>query len=96
MSGPASVAFTMSPGQISDPINAGGSGVVIALLQSQEPSAAEFAQQKEPLRENLLQRKRAEIMQVFAENLRNRMRQDGTIRVNDKEEKRLLGSQAGS
>src|SRR5712671_6268232 len=73
MSGPAAIAFTMSPGQISPPLNAGGNGVVIALLQSEQPSAAEFEKQKEQIRESLLQRKRSEIMQLFAENLRNRM-----------------------
>ena len=43
MSGQASVAFTMKPGDISGPIDSGGNGVVLSLLEVQSPTDADFA-----------------------------------------------------
>lgn len=96
MSGPASAVFTMKPGDISGPINAGGSGVVLSLLEKQEPSPADFESAKEGLREGLLQRKRNEVMEVFAANLRTRMEKDNTIRINKQEWDRITAREAGS
>ncbi|MCU1286904.1 MAG: PpiC-type peptidyl-prolyl cis-trans isomerase [Acidobacteriales bacterium] len=96
MSGPAAVAFDMSPGQISGALAIGQKGAVIALKEKQEPSSADYAKQQEQLRQQLTQRKRGEVMQLFAENLRQRMQKDGSIKVNAQEEKRLFGSLAGS
>ncbi len=41
MSGQASVAFNMKPGEISGPINSGADAVVLAVLESQQPSDAD-------------------------------------------------------
>jgi peptidyl-prolyl cis-trans isomerase D len=92
MTGPAAVAFDMSPGQISGPIQAGRNGVVIALKEKQEPTAADYDKQKEQVRQTLLQSKRGEVMQLFVEKLRQRLEKDGTIKINAKEEKRLFGA----
>ncbi len=96
MSGPAAVAFTMKPGDISTPINTGRDGVVLQLTEKQEPSPADFDKAKEALRENLLQRKREQTMELFASNLRDRLQKEKKIRINDEEWKRLTGNVEGS
>lgn len=90
MAGPASVAFTLKPGEISGPIPAGRNGVVISLLEKQEPGAAEFAQSKEQIQEQVLGQKRSEMMELFASNLRQRMEKDGKIRIYQKEMERIM------
>jgi peptidyl-prolyl cis-trans isomerase D len=96
MSGPVAVAFDMQPGQISGPIAAGQKGVVIALVDKQQPSAADYDKQKEQVREQLLQQKRGQVMNLFAAKLHERMQKDGKIKVNAQEEKRLFGSTPAS
>src|SRR4029077_348125 len=54
MSGPASVAFTMKPGEISAPISSGSNAVVLAVLENQQPSEADFAAKRDQLRDQLL------------------------------------------
>jgi hypothetical protein len=44
----------------------------------------------------LLAQKRGEVMQLFADNLRQRMQKDGSIKINAQEQKRLLGPQSTS
>ena len=44
LAGAAEIVFTMKPGEISGPVPVGSNGVVFALLDKQEPSAAEFDQ----------------------------------------------------
>ncbi len=96
MGGPASAAFSMKAGDISGPINTGRDGVVLQLLEKQEPSPTEFQQAKEGLREQVLQRKRDEVMQLFAANLRDRLEKEKKIRINEQEWKRLTGMETGS
>jgi peptidyl-prolyl cis-trans isomerase D len=96
MSGPASVAFSMKPGQISDAVVLGRNGAVLAVTQLQEPSPAEFEQKREEIRENLVQRKRMEMLEAYAESVRTRMQKAGDIQINATEQKRLLGQAAGS
>ena len=93
MSGPASVAFDMKPGEISNAIENGGSGVVFAVVEKQQPSAAELAKTKEQVRERLLQQKREQRLQMFVTDVRDRMQKDGKIRVNKDEWNRLTGGQ---
>ncbi|MCU1308425.1 MAG: PpiC-type peptidyl-prolyl cis-trans isomerase [Acidobacteriaceae bacterium] len=96
MTGPGAVAFDMSQGQISGPISSGRNGVVIEVKEKQEPSATDFAKQQDQVRQGLLQQKRGEVMQLFANNLRQRMQKDGSIKINAQEQKRLLGPQSTS
>jgi peptidyl-prolyl cis-trans isomerase D len=89
MSGAAAAVFSMKFGDISAPINTGSGGVVIALLEKQAPPAADFDKDKEQIREELVQRKRNQMMQLFAVNLRQKMQKEGKIRINQKELERL-------
>ncbi len=88
-SGPVSAVFDMKPGEISQPINTGRNGVVISLLDKQEPPAAQFAASKDRLRDQLLEKKRNQFLDVFAFNLQQRMEKDGKIKINQQELKRI-------
>jgi len=96
MSGPAEVAFNMKPGQISAPINAGRGGVVFAVTERQEPSPDELAASKDRIRESLLQKKRQEVLENFASNLRAEMEKGGKIRYNKEERDKLMNPHLGN
>ena len=89
MTGPASAAFTMKPGDISGPITTGESGAVLQLEDKQAPSSDELAQQKDQIRDGLLQQKEEELFGVFVSNLRTQMEKSGKIKVNQEELKNL-------
>jgi peptidyl-prolyl cis-trans isomerase D len=89
LSGAAEVVFTMKPGDISAPVPVGENGVVFALVDRQEPAASEFDQQKDQIRQTILQRKRGEAIQLYIASLKDKMQKDGKIRINDKEIQRL-------
>lgn len=95
LSGPASVVFTMKPGEISGPISAGTNGVVISLLDRQAPSEADFAAKKDQIRDALLQSKKQDTLEVFVGNLRQQMQKSGKIQVNEREMKNLTKGQGG-
>ena len=89
MSGQASVAFNMKPGEISGPINSGSNGVVIALLENQKPDEADFAAKRDQVRDQLLQGKQQELFGLFISNLRDSMEKSGKIKINQEEMKAL-------
>ena len=95
MTGQASVAFTMKPGEISGPIRAGANGVVLTVIERHEPSLAEFEQSKDQIRERLLANRRADLMEIYLEKLRDRMKQDGRLKINQKELERITRSRGG-
>jgi peptidyl-prolyl cis-trans isomerase D len=97
MTGQAAVAFNMKPGEISGPINSGENGVVIALLENQQPTDADFAAKRDQTRDSLLQSKQQEIFGLFVTNLRDGMEKSGKIRINQEEMKALTrtGSEQG-
>jgi len=100
MSGPASAAFDLKPGEISAPISAGASGtsgVVLEVIEKQPPAETDFASKKDQIRDSLLQNKQQELFEVFVSNLRQQMQKDGKIRTNQDELKKLTrgGNAAG-
>jgi parvulin-like peptidyl-prolyl isomerase len=94
MSGQASVAFNMKPGDISGPINSGSDAVVIHLLESQPPTEAEYAAKRDQIRDSLLQGKQQERFGLFVSNLVDEMTKSGKIKRNEEELKTL--SRSGS
>jgi peptidyl-prolyl cis-trans isomerase D len=94
MAGPASVAFTMKPGEISGPITNGGNGVVISMLESQPPSEADFAAKRDQIRDSLLQNRQQELFALFISNVREQMEKSGKIKVNQEEMKALTRSRS--
>ncbi len=95
MSGQASVAFSMKPGDISGPIQAGPNGAVLKVLEVQEPTEAQMKQDWDKARESLVEQKRQEFENLYVENLRSTLEKEGKIKINKKEMERLT-SLAGS
>jgi peptidyl-prolyl cis-trans isomerase D len=89
MTGEASVAFGMKPGDISGPIQGAGNGAVISVLEVQAPSAGDFAAKQDQIRDGLLQTKQQEIFALFLTNLRDQMEKSGKIKINQDEMKAL-------
>ena len=97
MTGEASVAFNMKPGEISAPINNGANGVVISVLEAQPPADADFSAKRDQIRETLLQGRKQEIFGLFVSSLRDQMEKSGKIKINQDELKALTraGSEPG-
>ncbi|HZU21651.1 MAG TPA: peptidyl-prolyl cis-trans isomerase [Terriglobales bacterium] len=91
MSGPASVAFDMQPGEISNAIDTGAGAVVFTVLEKQQPSANEAAQGREQTRETLLQQKRQQRLSMFIADVRSRLEKQGKIKINQAELNRISG-----
>jgi len=93
MSGQASVAFTMKPGEISGPINGGaGSAVVLAVLEDQTPTDADYAAKRDQIRDQLLLQRQQERFMIFIAGLVDEMTKSGKIRKNAEEIKALTKS----
>jgi peptidyl-prolyl cis-trans isomerase D len=93
MSDAASAAFSMKPGEISGPLRPQtGNGVVLALLQSQEPSSEELEKGKREVRDQLLQQKRNLTMELFVSNLRKKMDDEGKVKLNKQEMDRIASA----
>ena len=95
MAGAGSVVFTMKPGDISAPVNLGGSGAVLSVVQKQDPTDAEFAEKKDQIRDSLIQTRENEQFGLFVNNLRQQMEKAGKIKINEKEMKGLTRSAPG-
>jgi peptidyl-prolyl cis-trans isomerase D len=97
MSGQASVAFTMKPGEISGPIKNGPDAAVLQVIENQPPSEADFAAKRDQIRDSLLQGKQQERFGLFVTNLVDEMTKAGKIKRNEKEMKDLTrtGSESG-
>lgn len=89
MTGSASVAFALKPGEISGPVVSGANGAVLQVTDRQEPSQADFAQKQEQIRDQLLQQKQNELFSLFVTNLRQQMEKSGKIKINQEELKTL-------
>ncbi|MGA7930225.1 MAG: peptidylprolyl isomerase [Candidatus Sulfotelmatobacter sp.] len=89
MTGQASVAFSMKPGDISGPIDSAGNGAVLSLLEVQAPSDADFAAKRDQIQEQLLQSQRQELFGLFVNNVREQMEKSGKIKINQEELKAL-------
>jgi peptidyl-prolyl cis-trans isomerase D len=84
MSGPASVAFSLKPGEISGALNVGQKGLVLAVTDRQEPSLtdAAYTKERDTLSEQLAQQKREQALGLFLSNLKDRLVKDGKEKIN--------------
>jgi peptidyl-prolyl cis-trans isomerase D len=76
--------FEMSVGSYSGAINAGRTGVVVKILDKQEPSADEIAKNFDQTRDDMLQQKRNEAFSVFMSGVWNDYKKHNLIRFNAK------------
>jgi len=96
MSSGASVAFSLKPGEISSPFQGGSDGVVIKVLELQEPTPDQMKQNWDTVKDSLLQQRRSEVEQLYLENLRDRLEKEGKLKINKKEMERLSQPAEGS
>lgn len=96
MAGPAAVAFTLKPGEISGPVSTANTGVVLAILEKQEPTQQDFAVKKDQIRDSLLQAKQGQVFGLFVENVRDQMEKSGKIKINQEELKAITKQESES
>jgi peptidyl-prolyl cis-trans isomerase D len=85
MSGPGAVAFSLAKGQISGPINAGRVGVVLSVVDKQEPSTEDIAKNFNQMREQLLGEQHEEVFRVYLGNLTEQYEKGGAVRYSKKQ-----------
>jgi peptidyl-prolyl cis-trans isomerase D len=85
MSGAGSVAFSLAKGAISGPINAGRVGVVLSVIDKQEPTADDIAKNFTATREKLLNDQREEIFRVYIGELTQKYEKSGAVRFSKKQ-----------
>ena len=97
MNGPANVAFTMEVGQISGPLQGGAtSGIVLAIVEKQQPTPEEAKVAWDRAKETLLGQKRQTLEGLYVQNLRDKLEKDGKIKINKKEMERISRLGEGS
>src|SRR5580700_7994956 len=97
MSGPASVAFTMKPGEISAPLSSGADAIVLSVLENQQQTKADYAAKRDQIRDQVLLGKQQERFGLFVSSLVDQMTKSGKIKRNEEEIKGLgrTGSEQG-
>jgi peptidyl-prolyl cis-trans isomerase D len=83
--------FDMAAGTITGPINTGRTGVVAKILFKQEPSPDEIAKNLDQTREQILEERRQEAFQVFANNIISEYRKNKRVRINAKSQMPIPG-----
>jgi len=97
MSGSANVAFGLAVGEISGPLQgSAGSGIVLAVLEKQEPSPSDVKQAWDRASESLLDQKRQVLEGLYVQSLRDKLEKDGKIKFNKKEMERMSRLGEGS
>ena len=97
MSGAANVAFDLGVGNISGPLQGStGSGIVLAVIDKQEPSPEEAKLAWDRAKESLLDQKRQVLQGLYVQNLRERLEKEGKIKINKKEMERMSRLSEGS
>lgn len=76
--------FDMAVGNISGPIAAGRTGVVVKITDKQEPTADEITKNFDQMRDQMLDRRRNEAFEVFATNVIKEYKTKGRVRFNPK------------
>ena len=79
MSGQGAVAFTLAKGAISGPINTGQNGIVLQLIDKQEPSTDDVAKNFNTTRNTLLNNKREEVFEVYLGTLQAKYEKAGAV-----------------
>ena len=80
MSGAGSVAFSLPKGAISGPINAGRVGVVLSVIDKQEPTADDIAKNFNATKDKLLNDQREEIFRVYIGELTQKYEKGGAVK----------------
>lgn len=79
LTGAASVIFSLPKGGISGPVNEGTNGAVMQLVDKQEPTPAEIAQNFSATKDKLLDQKRQEAFSVFVSTVMDHYEKAGAV-----------------
>jgi len=82
-------AFTMSEGQASDPLFLGSNWVIYRVAQHQQPDPNDLAKLSADIQSQLLEARRNMAFDAFRKSLDTRMKQEGKLRINADNLKRL-------
>jgi peptidyl-prolyl cis-trans isomerase D len=85
MNGPGAVTFTLAKGAISNPIDAGQSGIVLSVTDKEEPTAEDTTKNFAQTREQLLNDQHEQVFQVYVANLTEKYQKSGAIRYTKKQ-----------
>jgi hypothetical protein len=87
----------MAVGEISSPMQGSqGTGIVLAIVEKQEPTPAEAKQNWDRAKEALLDQKRQVLEGLYVQNLRDKLEKDGKIKINKQEMERMSRLGEGS
>ena len=89
LTGAAASIFNLQPGEISGPIGLQTSGVVVMLVDKQQPTDEQLKKSWDSAKETLLAQKRQELEGLYIQNLRERLEKEGKIKINKAEMERL-------
>ena len=81
--------FDMNVGAISGPIDAERNGVVVKIVDKQEPTASEIASNFDQTRDEILDQRRNEAFSVFASAVFNDYKKHNLVHVNAKQQSPL-------
>ncbi|MHB8735395.1 MAG: peptidylprolyl isomerase [Terriglobales bacterium] len=83
--------FQLKPGQVGPPAAVNGAELVYAVVSIDEPTPDQFQREKDTVAQELLQQKRGEAFQLYADAVQARMNKAGQIKINDLTLRRVLG-----
>jgi len=96
--GPASSvgeAFTAVLGSVVGPVSAGGDQIVYRVLERQEGESAASVEEKKTIRQTLVGTRQNEAFEVFKEELRERLRKQGKLKVHQNRLDRFVSANRG-
>jgi parvulin-like peptidyl-prolyl isomerase len=82
-------AFAMAAGQTSDAVSLGGNWAVYRVLEKQPANPADLAKQQQEIQQQLLDARRNMTFEAFRAALDTRMRQEGKLKLNAENLKRI-------
>jgi peptidyl-prolyl cis-trans isomerase D len=82
-------AFSLAAGQTSDAVSLGANWAVYRVLEKQPANPADLAKQQQDIQQQLLDARRTMTFEAFRTALDNRIRQQGKLKVNAENLKRL-------
>ena len=83
--------FEMTPGTISGAINTGRTGIVAKLVDKQQPTDDDIVKNLDQTRDQLLEQKRQEAFEVFANTVITQYKKNNRVRINAKSQSPLTG-----
>ena len=91
-----SEAFTLNPGQVSGVISVGTNQVLFKVVSHTPANEADFAAQRDQIREELLDQKRDLQFEIYRQNLKDQFIRSGKLKINDAGMKTVPGFLRGA